>query len=264
MKDMLRALWSYRYFVASSIRNDLRIRFARSKLGMLWMVIHPLTQVLIFALILSEVLSAKLPGIDNKFAYALYLMAGTLCWAMFTEAIMKSVSLFVDNANILKKMTFPRICLPFIAAGGVLVNNVLLLMAILVVFAAMGHSPDLNVFWLPLLMLVTLAFAMSIGLLLGVLNVFMRDVGQVVPVVLQALFWLTPIVYHITILPAAAQAVFRLNPLLPLVTSYQNVLVFGKPPVWSDLIGLLLATAVLGSISLVVFRRASPEMVDVL
>jgi lipopolysaccharide transport system permease protein len=90
MKDMLRAVWAYRYFILSSIKNELRLRFIRSKLGVLWMIIHPLMQVLIFATILSEVLAAKLPGIDNKYAYALYLMAGTLCWSMFSETIGRS------------------------------------------------------------------------------------------------------------------------------------------------------------------------------
>lgn len=264
MKDMMRAVWAYRYFIFSSIRNELRVRFIQSKLGALWMIIHPLMQVLIFATILSEVLSAKLPGVDNKYAYALYLMAGTLCWSMFAETIGKCVSLFVDSGNLLKKMAFPRICLPFIAGGTMLVNNILLLLAIFAVFAVLGHFPAHEAFWLPLLMLLTLGFAMSIGLLLGVLNVFMRDIGQMVPVVLQALFWLTPIVYNITILPERVQHIFKLNPLFPLVTSYQNVLLFNKPPLWGDLAWLALAAAVLGVASLVVFRRASPEMVDAL
>ena len=196
MSDMIRSIWAYRYFILSSIKNELRVRFIRSKLGALWMIIHPLMQVVIFATILSEVLSAKLPGIDNKYAYALYLMAGTLCWSMFSETVGKCVSLFVDSGNLMKKMAFPRICLPFIAGGTMLVNNLLLLIAIFVVFAVLGHYPGAQALWLPVLMLITLFFAMSIGLLLGVLNVFMRDIGQVVPVVLQALFWLTPIVYH--------------------------------------------------------------------
>lgn len=264
MKNMLRALWGYRYFIFSSIRNELRLRFIRSRLGALWMIIHPLMQVLIFATILSEVLAAKLPGIDDKYGYALYLMAGMLCWTLFSETIGKSVSLFVDSGNLLKKMSFPRICLPFIAGGTMLVNNLLLMMAIFAVFAMMGRFPTVEALWLPALMFLTLAFSMSLGLLLGVLNVFMRDIGQVIPVVLQALFWLTPIVYHITILPERVQSLFKLNPLLPLVTSYQNVLVFDKPPVWGDLIALTLATFALAVASLVVFRRASPEMVDAL
>jgi lipopolysaccharide transport system permease protein len=261
---MLVAIWKYRYFILSSIKNDLRIRFIRSKLGATWMVIHPLMQVLIFATILSEVLSAKLPGVDNKYAYALYLMAGTLCWTMFAETLSKSLTLFIDSGNLLKKMAFPRICLPLIAGGTMLVNNVLLLLAIFAVFAVMGHYPTAQALWLPVLMLLTLAFAMSIGLLLGVLNVFMRDIGQVVPVILQAMFWLTPVVYNISILPEHLQHLFRLNPMYPLVTSYQNVLLYDKPPMWHELAVMFAVTVVIGFVALVVFRRASPEMVDAL
>lgn len=264
MREMLLAIWKFRYFMFSSIKNDLRARFARSKLGGLWMIIHPLAQVLIFALILSEVLAAKLPGVDNKYAYALYLMAGSLMWTLFAEAISRSLTLFIDNGELMKKMAFPRICLPVIAAGGVLVSNALLLVAIFFVFAVLGHYPDSHVFWLPLLMALTLFIGMGVGVVLGVLNVFMRDIGQVVPVVLQALFWLTPIVYSVGILPQRYQQWFALNPLYPLVTSYQNVLVFGKSPLWLELGWLALATAVIWLAALVVFRRASAEMVDAL
>ncbi len=264
MLGMLRAIWAYRFFILSSIKNDLRSRFVRSRLGALWMIIHPLAQVLIFALILSEVLSAKLPGVDNKYAYSLYLMAGTLAWSLFSETINKCVGLFVDNANMLKKMAFPRICLPLIAAGTMLVNNILLLLAIFGVFAVLGHVPGAEAIWLPALILVTLLFALAIGMILGVLNVFMRDIGQIVPVVLQALFWMTPVVYMLTILPESYRRVFSYNPLYPLVTSYQNVLVFNKPPLFHELANLVIASVVMLLAGLIMFRRASPEMVDVL
>lgn len=264
MRDLFRAIFNYRLFVLSSIKNDLRIRFLRSKLGTLWIVIHPLMQVLIFAIILSEVLSAKLPGIDNKYAYALYLMAGTLCWALFSETISKCLTLFIDNGNLMKKMAFPRICLPLIAAGTMLVNNLLLLAAVLLVFAVLGHFPDHHFVWLPVLMLVTLMLGMGVGLLLGTMNVFMRDIGQVVPVVLQAMFWLTPVVYNLNILPENLQSWFKYNPMYSLVTSYQNVLVFGTAPLWFN-VGILAAVSLAILLAaLVVFRRASPEMVDVL
>jgi len=100
--------------------------------------------------------------------------------------------------------------------------------------------------------------------LLGVINVFMRDLGQVVPVMLNALFWLTPVVYNLNALPAHYQAWFKYNPLYVLVSSYQNVLVYGKPPLWDELGGLLLATAVLAALALVMFRKSSAEMVDAL
>ncbi|ATE73391.1 O-antigen export system permease protein RfbD [Lysobacter capsici AZ78] len=264
MRELFIAIWRYRYFIASSIRNELRSRFVRSKLGGLWMIIHPLAQVLIFALILSEVLAAKLPGIDNKFAYALYLMGGMLGWSLFLETIMRCVNLFVDSGNLMKKVAFPRICLPLVAAGTMLVNNLLLLIAIFAVFAALGHYPGGEVVWLPVLILLNLLLAMAVGMVLGVLNVFMRDISQLVPVVTQALFWLTPIVYSVSVLPQKYQGWFKLNPLYPLITSYQNVLVFNKPPLWTDLGWLLLAALALSGCALALFRRASPEMVDVL
>lgn len=262
--DMLRALWAYRGFILSAIRNDFKTRFAQSKLGVLWMIIHPLMQVLIFATILSEVLSAKLPGVQNKFGYALYLMAGILFWTLFVESVTKTVGLFIDNGNLMKKVAFPRICLPFIAAGTLMVNNLLLLVAIFLVFAFLGHFPSAASLWLPALMLLTLGLSMSIGVLLGVFNVFMRDIGQIVPVVLQALFWLTPIVYSIEILPAEVRDLFKLNPLLPLVTAYHDVLLYGRAPDGLSLLPLIIATALLGVLSLVVFRRAGQEMVDAL
>lgn len=262
MKNLLRAIWAYRYFILSSIRNDLKARFARSKLGGLWMVIHPLSQVLIFALILSEVLSAKLPGVDNKYAYALYLLAGMLFWSLFAETIGKFLTLFVENGNLMKKIAFPRICLPIIAGGTMVVNNVLLGIAIFGVFAVLGHSPGAQVVWLPMLIAINLLLAMSLGMLLGVLNVFMRDLGQVVPVILSALFWLTPIVYNLSVLPERFQLWFKLNPLHALVTSYQNILVYGKPPEWAGLLYLTLVAMALAVGALFVFRKASPEMVD--
>lgn len=264
MFTMFKAIWSYRFFILSSIKNELRLRFIRSKLGALWMIIHPLAQVLIFALILSEVLSAKLPGIDNKYAYALYLMAGTACWNLFAETINKCLNLFSDNANLLKKIAFPRICLPLIAGGTMVVNNLLLLLAIFGVFAVLGHFPGAEVVWLPALVLLTLLFSLAVGMVLGILNVFMRDIGQVVPVILQALFWMTPVVYMLTILPGHYRRWFLLNPLYSLVTSYQNVLVFNKPPMFRELSVLALASCLILLVGFVMFRRANAEMVDVL
>lgn len=256
--------WRYKQFIVSSIGNEVLTRFSRSKVGGLWMVIHPLSQVLIFALILSEVISARLPDITNKHSYALYLMAGMLAWMSFSEIVTRCLTLFIDNGNLMKKMAFPRICLPLIASGAVLVNNALLLAAILVVFMALGHVPSVMVMWLPLLILLVMSLGLGVGLILGVLNVFIRDIGQVVPVVLQTLFWLTPIVYTVHTLPETYRDWFVLNPLYPLVTSFQNVLVFDQPPVWGGLFSLLLAAACTLLVALFIFRKASAEMVDLL
>jgi len=264
MTGMLVSAWGYRHFIVSSIRNEFRVRFVRSRLGGLWMVLHPLAQVAIFAFILSTVMSARLPGIDNRFAYAIYLTSGILAWSLFVEIITRCLTIFIDNGNLMKKMAFPRIALPLIVTGSAFVNNVLLLAAILLIFAPLGHFPTYHTLWLPVLMLALTMLGLGLGLVLGVLNVFMRDIGQVVPILLQVGFWFTPIVYMPAIIPEAYRGWLVLNPMYHVVRAYQNVLVFCEPPPWTGIMGVAAVGMALLALALFLFRKAAPEMVDVL
>lgn len=261
---MLKALWAYRGFILSSISNEFVSRFARSKLGGLWAVIHPLLQVAIFALILSNLLAAKLPGIGDKDGYALYLMAGTLGWNLFSEIVLRSTTLFIDHANLMKKVRFPKITLPAIVVGSSLLNNVLLFLSILLIFRLLGHTPPLTAVWIPLLMGLMALFATGLGLLLGILNVFIRDIGQLVPVLLQVLFWFTPIVYPAQIIPPEYRDLLPMNPIFSLVSAYQQALLYGLQPDGFSLWPIVALSLPLLMLALWVFRRASPELVDVL
>jgi len=264
MKEIFLAIWSYRHFIVSSIRNDLRSRFARSKLGGLWMILQPLAQVAIYALVLSRIMAAKLPGINNRYAYVIYLMAGMIAWSLFAEVVTRSLTIFVDNGNLMKKMAFPRVCLPIIIAGSSLVNNLLLLVTSVGLFLLIGHPLNMAMLWLPLLIGINLAFAVGLGLILGVLNVFVRDVAQVMTVVLQLLFWLTPIVYMPTIIPDRLRTVLEFNPMMHMAVAFQNVILYGRAPAIAGLVVIAVAATFLLLFSLILFRRAAPEMVDVL
>ncbi len=261
---MFRALWHYRYFVRSSIINDLRSRFARSKLGGLWMIINPLAQVAIYALILSNVLATKLPGIQNKYAYAIYLMAGLLAWTLYDELINRCVNLFVAQGNIMKKMNFPRITLPTIVAGSCLLNNLLLFISMLGVFFLLGHHFSLAMLWLLPLTLLLVVLGLGIGLILGVLNVFVRDIGLVVPIVMQVWFWFTPIVYPDNIIPESYRHLLYYNPMFLVTDAYHEILVYNRAPALTGMLPMIIIAVLLLLFSLFLFRRASAEMVDVL
>ena len=259
---MFKSLWSYRRFVLISIQNELITRFARSKLGGIWMIINPLAQVAIYALILSNVLAAKLQGIDNKYGYALYIMTGLLAWSLFTEIVTRCLNLFVEQGNLMKKINFPRISLPVIVVGSSVLNNALLFLAMLAIFFVLGHSFSFMMLWLLPLSLVVIAFALGIGLILGTMNVFVRDIGQATGIILNIWFWLTPIVYPQTIIPESYRALLYFNPFFPIVDAYQRTLVYNASP---NFIGLGINSAIAVSlmiISLFLFRRASAEMVD--
>jgi lipopolysaccharide transport system permease protein len=264
MRGLFNALWRYRGFILSSIINEFKIRFARSRLGGFWMILQPLSQVIIYAMILSTVMAAKLPNMNNQYAYALYLMSGTLAWTLFNEIVTRCLVLFIEQANLMKKMQFPRITLPTIVVGSALFNNVLLLMAILLIFSLLGHYPTVALLWLPLLTLAMVAFAVGVGLTLGVFNVFIRDLTHIVPILMQLFFWATPIVYPLSIIPEKFQYLLRYNPLYPLVQGYQDLILYGRTPEIMQIGTIALFSCGLLGLSLFVFRRASPEMVDVL
>lgn len=256
--------WRYRQFIIGSIKNELTLRFTRSKLGALWVIINPLTQVLIYALILSNVLAAKLPGIESKYSYAIYLTAGILGWSLFNEIITRCLTLFIDQGNLLKKISFPKITLPIIAIGSSLLNHLFLLLAVVAVFLALGHSFNLLFLWLVPITLLLILFAASIGLILGTINVFIRDVAQVVPIFLQLFFWFTPIVYPISIIPESYRWLLTLNPVFAFTSSYQNILVYGKHPDYLSLTCVAVLTIFLSLLCAKIYLKASEEMTDML
>jgi len=261
---MLRNLWRYRYFILSAIRAEMKGRFARSRLGALWFLLNPLAQALIFSIVLSQVLQARLPDTDVRGAYPIYLLSGLAAWTLFSEILSRSTTIFIDQASVMKKIAFPRLCLPVIVWGSALTNHLLLLMVILVVFLFFGHVPGWSVLSLVLGILMISGFAFGLGIVLGVLNVFVRDVGQAVGILLQLWFWMTPIVYPRAIVPEGFRMIVDLNPMAALVGLYQDALLYGAWPDFSTLLLPALFTGAMLALAFFLFRRASPELVDAL
>ncbi len=109
-----RSLWGYRGFVLGSVKREFQSRYRGSLFGALWTVLNPLSMIVVYTVIFSQVMRARLPGVDDGLAYSVYLCAGLLTWGLFAEITSRSQSMFIENANLLKKISFPRICLPVI------------------------------------------------------------------------------------------------------------------------------------------------------
>ena len=170
--------------------------------------------------------------------------------------------MFLDNANLIKKLSFPRICLPTVVIGTALVNFAITFVLFLLIISAAGAFPGPALLALLPLLAIMLAFAAGLGMLLGVLNVFFRDVGQLFGIVVQFWFWLTPIVYPIAILPSYIRPLVEINPMTPLVGAFQTVLVYQRWPDWASLWSPLLISILLCGVGLLLFRARSGEMVD--
>lgn len=264
MLGMLRGLWSYRHFVLTSIWNDFFARFARSKLGGTWLILHPLSQVMIYAFILSNLLASRIPDVPSTYGYAVYLMSGLLAWNLFSEVVDRCTKIFVNNANIIKKMNFPRITLPVIAIGSALLNNMILFVVMIVIFGLLQHDIGFSFVSILYLAPIIALLGAGVGIILGIINVFIRDVEQVVPIVLQVLFWFTPIVYPITVIPEKYVTYLGLNPMFEMVRYYHEAIVYHRfPPIENALI-LAVGALVLAILAIALFRRANADMVDVL
>ncbi|NWO04418.1 MAG: ABC transporter permease [Alteromonadaceae bacterium] len=260
--QIARRWWGYRFFVKSTIKHDFRARYARSKLGMLWALIQPLALVLIYALILSQLFQTKLPATETIYAYPIYLMSGMLAWTLFTEALNRGLGLFIEHGELIKKVAFPKALLPAIAFGSAAINGIALLLMMLVVFLFLGHWPDAHYLWLPGLIVLALWFGLSIGLFLGLIHVFFRDIGQAVPVVLQFLFWLTPIVYALSMLPPEYHIYYAMNPATHLTGAFQDVILYQTNPSLGSLAGLAGIALVFTGLSAVLYTRVKHELAD--
>lgn len=265
MVRVMSTLWDYRGFIYASILNELKVTFARSRLGFFWMILQPLSQVLIYTFVLSNVLSSKLPHVTHQFGYVFYLMSGTLAWGLIQEMTSKCLTVFIERANLIKKMSFPKVILVATQVGMALLNQLILLLLTLMTFLLMGLPIVWSAFiWMPVFMLMLTGFSLGLGLIVGVLNVFIRDLTYVIPIFLQLLFWATPIVYPISILPVGIQSLLAYNPVIYLVKPYQDILLYGQlPSLFDGVIAGMVAMTVLG-LGWWIYRRACAEMVDVL
>lgn len=264
MLAILRPVWAYRVYLRSAIAADFRARYVESRLGGIWALLHPLVEVAMYALVLSALMSSRMKGIDNQFSYAIYLMAGLTCWSLFSDLVNRGLNVFMVNAPLLKKVAFPVATLPFVVGGASLIGNLLLLGMVLMAYLFMGHGWSWHLLSLPVLVAVTAALGLGLGFTLGVLNVFVRDVGQVTPIALQLGFWFTPIVYPLQTIPEAHQGWFRYNPMFQLVEGYHNVLAFQKPVAWAGVSSIALLATGMMLMSAVLYRRARSELVDML
>lgn len=265
MMTRSRAVWAYRHFVLGTVQREFQVRYRNSLLGAAWSLLQPLSMIVVYTVIFSQVMRSRLPGnTTGEWDYSIYLCAGTFAWGLFSEVVTRGQNMFVDNANLLKKISFPRATLPVIALLGAMVNFAIVLGLFGLFVMLAGQWPGwVVVAYLPVV-LVLLVMAMGLGITLGVSQVFFRDVGQFFGILLQFWFWLTPVVYPIGILPTNVQGLLEFNPMYPLITASHAIWVHHQwPNGWSLLYPLMLGIlmCLLGAW---LYKKQAGEMVDAL
>ena len=262
MLIFFKPLWAYRGFILGSVKREFQSKYSNSLLGAAWNVIQPLAMIVVYTVIFSQVMRAKLPGVDHGFAYSIYLCAGTLTWGLFAEIVGRGQSIFLDNANLIKKISFPRISLPVITILNASINFAIIFGLFVSFLLISGFWPGWVILAVIPVLIVQLFFAIGLGVTVGILNVFFRDAGQFISVLLQFWFWFTPVVYPASILPEAVKSLMGFNPMYPVIVAYQNIFVNSQWPEWMTLVYPLVSGLVLCSLGLRLFRQRVGEMVD--
>jgi lipopolysaccharide transport system permease protein len=259
----LAELWGYRELVVFLTMRDIRVRYKQAALGIGWAVLQPIMTMLIFTFIFGRL--AKLPADSGMPAdwYPVFSFAGVLPWQLFQGSLTRASISLVGNSNLLTKIYFPRLIIPIAAVGAGLVDFAiafLVMVGLMIYFQVPVH---LNILWLPLLVLLTLMTALSIGLWLSAMNVQYRDVQHMIPFLLQAWMYASPVAYSIDIVNVSPvwRLIYGLNPMAGIIQGFRWILLGSKPPDELMLVSVVMVVVLLIS-GLYYFRRMERHFAD--
>ena len=228
----LRELWGYREILANLVRKELKVKYTASFLGAIWSVLNPIVFLAVFSFV-AIVLDNRVPD------FPVFLLSGLLAWNLFSAALLTGSSAVIDNANLVKKVAFPREILPLASVGVALFDFVLQTTVLLLFIVVSGHGigPEAIVLY-PLAFVTLMVFTTAITMWTAAVNVRYRDVGHLLNLGLLVWFWMTPIVYQAALVQQTLAGhdvagvslwhLFLLNPLTPIVLGFQRAL-YGDP-----------------------------------
>jgi len=233
----------------------LRDRFLGSAVGRVWALLNPLLLLLIFSFVFSFVFKSRLPGADNSLSFIIWLISGYGPWLAISEGLSTSASSIIGNSGLVKNLSFKCELLPMAASllGLVPLGVSFLLLAVLLALG--GHAPTAAWLIIPLVLVLQFTLITGLGLFLGAINVFVRDVTQILPNLLVVLLFASPIFYSVDAFPEGLQFWVQLNPFYLVSNGYRVPLMYGVlPPLWQ--LALLTAIALAMQVGgLAYFRR---------
>lgn len=272
MFSTFRNLFEYRELMAVLAWKNVTLRYKQAYLGIAWAVVKPVMLVLIFTLVKSFV------GIDSgNIPYPLLVFTALMPWIFFQESASEGVNSVVGNANLIKKIYFPREIFPITAVLTKLVElgiNFIILAGLMVWFE---YIPSIYILWVPLIILYTILAALSIAFVGAAINVYYRDVGTALPVLLSLLMYASPVIYPLQLVKdkllvqqAAGEwsntlyTLYTLNPLAGIIDAFQSVVLRNEAPDLASMIPGAILVAVLLPLSYLFFKRAESYFADVI
>ena len=245
-RDLLREL----------VARDMKLRYKRSVLGIVWSLLNPLLQLLILYFVFGVLLSLKIPH------YASFLFIGVLVWNWFSSSLLFATGAIVDNRELIKRPGFPIAILPTVTVTSHLIHFLIAIPALLICIVLDVGQITTALVALPLVIALQFILTLSLAYLVATFHVAFRDTQYLLSVLLQLLFFLTPIFYALSFIPEKYRPLLTLNPMVHLLNAYRVILINGEWPDSRSLVVLAIGSILLLATGYRVFVRASYHFVE--
>lgn len=248
----------YRELLFTMAQRDIQIRYKQAVVGIFWVVMQPVIASVIFTFVFSYL--AKVPS--QGVPYPVFVFSGLLLWQYFARVVTEGAGSLVANAGIITKIYFPRSLIPLIVMLAAAVDFLLATGVMIVLMLILGVSLPWTMIFIPLILMVAGALGYGISLWLAPLNAIYRDIGIVLPFLMQILMYLTPVIYPLSLVPERWQFLFELNPVATIIGSMRWAVLGQDSPsmmAYGVLVGM---TFFIYWIGIKIFRRMEPTLVD--
>lgn len=263
---MVRGLWRQRSLIEQLTRREIRARYRGSYLGVIWALLTPLATLLVYTFVFAVLFKARWGDRPSQGVvdFALTAFTGMTAFQVLSENLNRAPGLVVGRVNYVKRVVFPLEVLPISVLGASVFHSLIGLALVLIGQVVTTGRLYPTLIYLPLLYLPLAALSLGLGWVLASLGVFVRDVGNFVGIATQLLFFVTPILYPISIVPERLRPLLKLNPIAYVIEDFRRVVLWGEHPTW-DALGVVTAFSVVVLVAgYVWFMKTKPGFADVI
>ncbi len=228
-REMAASVWRNRSLIRVLVKREVLGRYRGSALGILWSFFNPVFMLAVYTFVFSVVFKARWStSSDSKTEFALVLFAGLLIFNLFSECISRAPGLILANVNYVKKVIFPLEILPWVSLGSAIFHTLISFVVWLLFYLAFFGIPKITLLLFPIVLIPLILFTIGVSWLLAALGVYLRDVSQLINMVVTVLMFLSPIFYPVSSLPEKYQVIIHLNPLTLVIEQARDVMMWGN------------------------------------
>lgn len=257
---MVTDIWRFRYLLLLLVWRDVKSRYKQALFGFTWAILTPTFQALVFWLVFGALF--KIP--TGNAPYLPLVFSGFIFWNFFSQSVSTATLSITGNSNLVTKIAFPKEILILASILGRIPDLIASLTVLIIIFVFYHINLSVHILWLIPILMIEMILAFAMGMLLSSINVYFRDITAVVPILLMAWLFLTPVIYPLESVPTQFQMYAKLNPMAGILEGLRSALLAGKSPEFTSLSLSILITFSLLIFSYLLFKKLEKGFSDVI